>query len=281
MVEEPPSRLRRRPAFAEPALCVHNRRVAIAGSRRIWGMGVMRSLSPKSGARRAAVLLALLFCASAVSAAQRVPFVGCRSDGQLGPVAAPKGSPKAVNVDAALASQLAYYQAKDAVGVLAPRGWACFYFYGSSGSALIVAPSGKLDDPELRLAGPAVTLTVDFGGTSGRFEVAKYSARLFAKEEQAFIAGVIAEGIEPKENFVFQPYPQDKTTYKSARLAEYETPAGAEGLGTSGRLQTSADATVGMAQLKGGADEPDLILLAVRLPPAQAKLAPAIVGAAE
>ena len=35
----------------------------------------------------------------AAEAAQTVPFVGCPSDGQQGPVAAPKGQPKAVNVE--------------------------------------------------------------------------------------------------------------------------------------------------------------------------------------
>ena len=58
----------------------------------------------------------LAFCLSpfaAALAAERIPFVGCASDGQLGPIAAPKGAPKAVDVDAALARQLAYYQAQD------------------------------------------------------------------------------------------------------------------------------------------------------------------------
>ena len=225
--------------------------------------------------------LALASSLSVASAAQRVPFVGCAADGQGGPVAAPKGAPKMVNVDAASASQLAYYQTQNSFGVLAPRGWICFSLYGSNGVTLIVAPSGKLDDFDLHLAGPAVTLTLDSGGTSGRFDVAKYSARLFAKAEQAFIAGVIAEGVEPKENFVFAPYAADKLTYRSATLVEYVTPANADGLGTSDRLQKSAQPVVGMATLRSEADGPDFVLLAVRLAPTQAKLAAAIVGATE
>jgi hypothetical protein len=144
-------------------------------------------------------------------AAEQVPFVGCAGDGQTGPVAAPKGVPKAVDVDAAAARQLAFYQAKDSFGVLAPRGWKCFYFYGSSGATLLVAPSGNLQSmagSPLPLTGSAVVATLDLGGTSGRFAVAKYSARLFPKEEQAFIAGVIAEGVEPKENFPLRPLPR-------------------------------------------------------------------------
>lgn len=238
----------------------------------------MRGVSPKAGAL---VGFALLSSLSVASAAQRVPFVGCPADGQGGPVAAPKGAPKIVNLDAASASQLAYYRAQNSSGVLAPRGWTCFSLYGSNGVTLIVAPSGKLDDFDLRLAGPAVTLTLESGSTSGRFDVAKYSARLFAEPEQAFIASVIAEGNEPKENFVFAPYPSDKLTYRRATLVEYVTPANADGLGTSGRLRKSAQPVVGMATLKSEADGPDFILLAVRLAPAQAKLAAAIVSATE
>jgi hypothetical protein len=215
-------------------------------------------------------------------AAEQVPFVGCAGDGQTGPVAAPKGAPKAVAIDAAAARQLAFYQAPDSFGVLAPRGWKCFYLYGSSGARLTVAPSGNLQDTAAPpLTGPAVVATLDFGGTSGRFAVAKYSARLFPKLEQAFIAGVIAEGIEPKENFPAGPYPADKLTYKNARLVEFETPANADGLGTSDQLQKNSLGITGMATLKDTPDGPNFFLLTVRLPANQAALAPAIVSQAE
>jgi hypothetical protein len=229
----------------------------------------------------------LAFCPlpfAGARAAEQVPFVGCAGDGQTGPVAAPKGVPKAVDIDAAAARQLAFYQAQDSFGVLAPRGWKCFYLYGSSGATLLVAPSGNLQsmaDSPLPLTGSAVVATLDLGGTSGRFAVAKYSARLFPKEEQAFIAGVIAEGVEPKENFPSGPYPADKTTYKTARLVEFETPANMDGLGTSGQLQKSALPIEGMAKLEDTADGPDFYLLSVRLPANQAALAPAIVSQAE
>ena len=243
----------------------------------------MRILLQKSAAIGAFAVLAC--CASPfaeAAAAEHVPFVGCAGDGQMGPVAAPRGAPKAVDVDAAAARQLAFYQAKDSSGVLAPRGWRCFYFYGSSGATLLVAPSGNLQSAlDAPLSGPAVVATLDFGGTSGRFAVAKYSARLFAREQQAFIASVIAEGIEPKENFPSGPYPADKTTYRGARMVEFETPANTDGLGTSDRLQRNSQPIAGMAKLKDSADGPDFFLLTVRLPAEQANLAPAIVSQAE
>jgi hypothetical protein len=230
---------------------------------------------------------AALVCASvilaplAAKAVQAVPFVGCPSDGQQGPVAAPKGQPKAVNVEPTAAARLAWYQARYEAGALAPRGWKCFSLYGSSGTTLAIAPSGALNDPSQPIAGPAVVLTVDSGSTSGRFDVAKIAARVFADKEKAFVDSVIAEGIEPKENFPAGPYPSDKLTYRTPTLVEFATPGGKDGLGTADRLAKGALPIAGLAKLVGPADGPDLYLLSVRLPVAEADLAPAIVGAAE
>ena len=115
----------------------------------------------RSSSRAALVGAAVLFTPLAAAAAQTVPFVGCPSDGQQGPVAAPKGQAKAVAIDPAAAKGLAWYQAKYSAGALAPRGWKCFSFYGSSGVTLTIAPSGKLDDASQPIAGPAVVLDDD------------------------------------------------------------------------------------------------------------------------
>ena len=235
----------------------------------------------RSSSRAALVGAAFLLTPLAAQAAQTVPFVGCRSDGQQGPVAAPKGQPKAVAIDPAAAKGLAWYQAEYSAGALAPRGWKCFSFYGSSGVTLTIAPSGKLDDMNQPIAGPAVVLADDSGGTSGRFDVAKVAARVFAGPEKAFVASVIAEGIEPKENFPAGPYPADKLTYKTPTLVAFATPAGKEGLGAAAGLGASPLPVVGVAKLVGPADGPELYVLAVRLPAAQAGFAPAIVGVAE
>ena len=238
-------------------------------------------LKLRSSSRAALVGTAVLLTPFAAEAAQTIPFVGCPSDGQQGPIGAPKGQPKALDVDPAAAKALAWYQGQYSAGALAPRGWKCFSFYGSSGVTLTIAPSGKLDDPSQPIAGPAVTLVDDIGGTSGRFAVAKIAARVFADQEKAFVASVIAEGIEPKENFPAGPDLTDKLTYKTPTLVAFATPAGKDGLGTSRRLAKSALPVVGLAKLVGAAEEPDLYLLAVRLPAAQANLTAAIVSAAE
>src|SRR5580698_5306558 len=128
-----------------------------------------------------------------------VPFVGCKSDGQAGPVDAPSGTSKAVPSSAGAAQRLAYYKAASAFGTLAPRGWYCFGTYGSAGASLYVSP-----EPIARAAlfsadwtgftGPAIQISLSDGGTSGRFQVARMIARVFPAH-RAFADQVIAEGI--------------------------------------------------------------------------------------
>ena len=201
-------------------------------------------------------------------AAETLPFVGCPSDGQLGPIPAPTGAPVPTKLAPAIASGLAFYKAgQDETSVVAPRGWACDYVYGSDGGFMIVAPTDK---PETLVDSPlktqAVVLIVHSGQTSGRFASAEYAARLFPKQARAFIASVMAEGIEPKTAFVFKPYPQDKVTPMGPREIAFETPPGAQGLGTAEHLEPSALPVKGIARLQGDPKTPDFFILSVRLP---------------
>ena len=122
-----------------------------------------------------------------------VPFVGCASDGQAGPQAAPSGKSLTVTIPAGVAQRLAYYKAEYSAGVLAPRGWHCFSTYGSNGASLFVSPEPMDSKTLLSLdwkgfTGPAIQISVSDGGTSGRFEVAKVIARVFP-EYKAFAQG--------------------------------------------------------------------------------------------
>jgi len=197
----------------------------------------------------------------------RVPFVGCKSDGQVGPLPAPKGTEKVVRIDAGTAQRLAYYRA--GLGVLAPRGWYCFEIYGSGGSTLFVSPQPIKGDELFSstwpgLTGPGILINYADGDTSGRDTVGRVIARVFPKRK-AFVQNIIESDLGLASDFPFGPYPNDKLVYHGDRIVEYQTPAHSEGLGTMSPLQPSGDPIYGVAILEG--DTPDLLLLTVRLPP--------------
>jgi hypothetical protein len=128
--------------------------------------------------------------------------------------------------------------------------------------------------------GPAIQLSIECGGTSGRFAVAGTIARIFPSHS-AFVREVIAEGFATASDFPSGPYPNDKLTSKSNDVVEYLTPGQTEGLGTQSWLQKNADPICGVVILTGLREEPNLISLRVRLPSAMTDLAPAIIQQTE
>jgi hypothetical protein len=198
----------------------------------------------------------------------RVPFIGCESDGQVGPKGAPKRNSIKVRMNAIQAKKLAYYQDAWSPGVLAPRGWHCFGAYGSNGSFLLVTPQ-PLNKADIfsgswsGIGGPGIQVTVSEGQTSGRFDVARVIARVFPKEKE-FLQSVINEKIEPSSDFPIGPYPDDKLVYKGEKTVEYHTPPNAKGLGTMSRLRVDDLPIDGVAMLTPGLS---LLRLFVKLPP--------------
>jgi hypothetical protein len=197
----------------------------------------------------------------------QVPFVGCESDGQVGPLESPHGAVKKVMIPAELASRLAYYEAENGFGVLGPRGWHCFSTYGSNGSTLYVAPEiiqGKMlfSDDWKGFSGQAIQVSVSIGDTSGRFSVARAIARAFPDHAE-FVQKVIAEGIEPASSFPAGPYPTDKMTYKGKSVVEFETPPNSQGLGTHSMLSTNSSPIRGVMILFG--EEPSLVHASIRI----------------
>jgi hypothetical protein len=89
-----------------------------------------------------------------------IPFIGCASDGQMGPVTAPASNRNAPRLPPASAGELACH-ASAALGVIVPRGWHCFGLYGSSGVRLLVTPQRHdaadlfRSESEIRGAAPA------------------------------------------------------------------------------------------------------------------------------
>jgi hypothetical protein len=226
----------------------------------------------------------LLFSAPVFAQTSTVPFIGCPSDGQVGPLAAPAGHARQLPIPPGTAARLAWYKAANAPGVLAPRGWHCFSTYGSSRATLYVSPgplTAKLVLPGNGwngFSGPAIEISNTYGDTSGRFTVAEIIARVFPAHRD-FVQKVIAEGIMPANSFPFGPYPTDKLTYKSNEIVEYITPANADGLGTNLGLKKSGDPISGVAILTG--EGPNLVHLSTRLPPNMLDLTPAIIHQVE
>ncbi len=217
-----------------------------------------------------AALLSILVVDHAQPATARVtiPLVGCAADGQLGPMKPPHDGSKLIAIPASPAQRLAWYQAPDDIGVLAPRGWHCFETYGSNGANLYVSPqrvkgSDLFSSKWKGFAGPAIQFSVSYGDTSGRFEVAKVIARVFPAHMN-FVRDVITEKIEPASSFPRGPYPTDKLTYRNNEMVEFETPAKSEGLGTDSRLRKNKSPIRGVAILFR--KNTSLLQLSIRLP---------------
>jgi len=213
------------------------------------------------------------------SSLTRVPFVGCASDGQVGPLKAPEGKSKTVVIGDAAARRLAYYEAENGFGALAPRGWHCFSTYGSNGSNLFISPepiksNDLFSDGWKGFPGPVIQVSTVNGDTSGRFEVAETIARVFPAH-RGFVDDVIAEKIRPASDFPSGPYPNDRLTYHGNECVEYLTPASVDGLGTASRLQKNDQPISGVAILFG--EELNLVYAAIRLPKDAAELGPSIV----
>jgi hypothetical protein len=200
----------------------------------------------------------------------RVPFVGCRSDGQVGPQPAPKGTAKAVWLDRTASRMLAYYKSDSSSGVLAPRGWHGFGGYGTSGSNLTVVPRpmNSFDDLGRDITGPGIQVHSISGEMSGRFSVAKVIARIFPTQ-RAFTESVIKEGLIPASDFPFGPYPNDKLIYQGDLVVQFQTPPHSQGLGTAFGLTPNNEPINGVVIMQGaGAEEsPSIKFLIVRLMP--------------
>ena len=181
------------------------------------------------------------------------------------------------------AQHLAYYKSAQTSGVLAPRGWYCFGFYGSGGDTLFVSPR-PIDTAKIfvtdasRFTGPVIEVAYRSGDTSGRFDVVEITARIFPAYK-AFVTETMELFDEPAGSVPFGPYPKDRLTYKSKRLVEYRTPPQTDGLGTHSWLKKNGSPIDGVAMLVG--QTPDLLLLSVRLPADLTGLTSAIVHQVE
>jgi hypothetical protein len=213
-----------------------------------------------------------------------VPFVGCAEKGQLDDFKAPTGTPHAAAISRQNAQKLAYYKAAIGPGVLAPRGWYCLASYGSAGDALRLSPDPiKSHLPgSSRVAGPAIEIYHDSSAAYGMYSVAEILARVFPeyKDQAATVLALIKEPVPSG------PYPEDALTYRSKSVVEFIAPPQSEGLGTYlTRLRKSSlpvsGAVIMLNKSVGSEELPDILFLAIRLPPALQHLPPWIIRDAE
>jgi len=232
----------------------------------------------------ASIALLLLTTASeAREPSQKVPFVGCPSDGQLGPRAGPKkGNTPAL--PARESAQLAYYADDEGLGVLAPRGWHCFALLGSDGSLVIVTPERHVSDDfiganTVSFRGPAIQISYSTAGTSGRLAVMPVIVRYFPRY-LPFVREMKDLDLD-FEALTARPYRNDITKSRTANYFRFTTPAHRTGEGTNSRLLPGNLPIEGSRKIVGSASEPDMLSLEVRLPPQFARLADTILDNAK
>lgn len=192
----------------------------------------------------------------------KVPFVGCPSDGQLGPQPPSTGAAQTIHISFKLPGPIAYYD-----GIYAPVGWHCLVLSGSSGTTTIVSakpippgmPSGSFD-------APVIEVTSFSGETSGRFDVATYDFMLFPDITKDFVKGVEAEGLVPKADIEKPKYPTDKLNYLNKTLVEFVTPAEAKGIGTEGYVKGAQASITGLVHLDDSDDDgPGISILRISM----------------
>ena len=216
-------------------------------------------------------VLALIGTATAAAASPKFlhpSFVGCASDGQLGPLPPPKHRPTP-SLPAKMARALSYYSGEEGPAVLAPRGWHCVGLYGSNGSLIIVTPEAHraaefFEDKPVSIRGPAIQSAFSVGETSGRFAVAEAIDRYF-KVARSFAQSVDAEGFS-ESNPPTGPYTSDILRDRSARSIRLTTPASLQGAGTDVRLLPGNLPIETRISLLGELRAPSLLTIQVRLP---------------
>jgi hypothetical protein len=214
-------------------------------------------------------------------AAVSVPFVGCKSFGQIERLEAPKGTSRAVPIKSTDALVLAYYRSADGIGILAPRGWYCEGASGSGGYSLFLSPKPIQNRGSgwEGLDGPAIEVNHMTSGASGAYEIAEVMARVFPAY-RAFASRVFQF---MDLQIPASPYPKDTLTHRGQKIVEYNTPAQTDGLGNFHSWLRKNDLPISGAAIITGdppnvRDGPDLVLLSLRMPPSLTGVIRVIVG---
>jgi hypothetical protein len=152
------------------------------------------------------------------------------------------------------------------------RGDGIVFLYGSSGSVVFVSPDPidrrRIFEPAYRFKENVVEFGYTLGGTSGRFEVAAVSSRLFPIARD-FVNAVAKDQKDiggPPLDLGQKSLANDRIVGRSDTVVRFVTSAGHKGLGTRSRLAVNASPIDGFAALVKDGGDWDLIELNIRLP---------------
>lgn len=219
----------------------------------------------------------LLMAASPASAMQTIPIVQCPGD-DGGPPSNDGNSTQentSVNLDGTTASLLAFYAAPygpnlsaDGPGLIAPRGWQCFWEASADGNySIAAAPTEKDLAAYKNYSVPGIVsagISYNFwdGGTAGRDEVIPLSRYFSSQAQNGGTKSVLPDII----------------SYNSSNTLQFETPAGKDGLGTKPldwEIRKSNMPIYGVLHVDMIGDT-DAALFKVKLPDSQSNLRRAI-----
>ena len=171
------------------------------------------------------------------------------------------------------AKNLAYYKSAE-IGLLAPKGWNCEGYSGSSGWGMFLSPEPIKGEPRWpNFKGPAIDAQHISGASGfGRLRIAEAVFRAFPAFRTWAVRNV--EGFDT--HLPSGPYPTDRVRYRSSRVVELESPPQRKGFSNDfSQIVPNDKPTFGVAILTGNPPE-DLLVFCIRLPNELRSLLPLI-----
>ena len=172
----------------------------------------------------ALALAALPAFAQPVTAASTIPFVGCPSDSDGGPIT-PTGEPIIANIPEDIANKLALYVNVFNLAVLAPRGWKC------SGGQAVVDNSISIYPPS---SSPHNTSVISIAHVAYTNRIPNKYVLYFPTimTMKAALNEAAGWGQTP-DQYIIKRYLSDRITYIDKTTIEFMTPANHVGLGNA------------------------------------------------
>jgi hypothetical protein len=245
----------------------------------------------------AGALIAALLASPAPAA--RVAAVACQNAREP-PTAAPAGATVSADVPAPLATAIAYYfDAPRRGAAFAPAGWVCISNLFPDVYDIQIVPEfgalvGLSDTPLWQQPMVAEQLLSAAGDLPERLSFNALALSLFPRQfpggTDKWLAAPLRAAGHPVDEAAIRAMlpvgPHDVITRKSERLVEFVTPAGAQGLGTTGAgasFIAPRDPVYGVAGLIRLPGENDTIveLFEIRLPNSLAKMRAPLIRLAE